>query len=135
MSCLQRNATWFALACAAVVLAGCGNDSSITTVPSELNARPNEPVLPSPTTSPPNGPPRAVPATPPKGAVDLVLEETGEKPREVIKVIFGQTTLDMPQVRAIMDHPPAVILQGVSRGQAEFLQQQLEAAGAKTSIK
>lgn len=67
--------------------------------------------------------------------MDLVLEDAGEMKQAVIKLIFDQSTLGLPEVRAIVATPPGTILSEVSRGKAEFLEKELEDLGAKARIK
>lgn len=118
----------------ALLLGGCAEQTPTNTVPSKLSGSAASPP-PAPGASPLAPRLAPTPAAAVSGAVDLVLVDAGDHVNEVRKVLFGNTELQMPQIRAMLDELPVTVLSGVSRGKAEYLQKQLEAAGAKTEIK
>ncbi|MEF1859984.1 50S ribosomal protein L7/L12 [Neisseria gonorrhoeae] len=67
-----------------------------------------------------------------KTEFDVVLASVGDQKVGVIKVVRAITGLGL---KDIVDGAPKTIKEGVSKAEAEDIQKQLEAAGAKVEIK
>jgi len=66
---------------------------------------------------------------------DVVLESSGEKKINVIKVVRQVTALGLKEAKELVDSAPSKIKEGVSKDEAEELKKQLEEAGAKVELK
>ncbi len=66
---------------------------------------------------------------------DVVLEATGDKKINVIKVVRQVTALGLKEAKEMVDSAPSKIKEGVSKDEAEELKKQLEEAGAKVALK
>ena len=71
----------------------------------------------------------------PAGDLDAVMTGTGPKKIEVIKVIRRMTGLGLAEAKDLADHPPSVILTGVSQAAAEKAVSALKAAGARAEVR
>lgn len=71
----------------------------------------------------------------PAGDLDAVMTETGPKKIEVIKAIRSKTGLGLAEAKDLADHPPSVILTGVSQAAAEEAVSALKAAGARAEVR
>jgi large subunit ribosomal protein L7/L12 len=66
---------------------------------------------------------------------DVVLQATGDKKIQVIKVVRAATGLGLKEAKALVDEAPNPVREGVSREDAEALQNQLQEAGATVELK
>jgi large subunit ribosomal protein L7/L12 len=67
--------------------------------------------------------------------VDVVLTGAGDKKIQVIKVVRAATGLGLKEAKALVDEAPNPVREGVSREDAEALQNQLQEAGATVELK
>lgn len=70
-----------------------------------------------------------------KTEFDVILESYGEKKIDVIKVVRAATGLGLKEAKDAVEGAPNKIKEGISKADAEKLKGELEAAGAKVSIK
>ncbi len=70
-----------------------------------------------------------------KTEFDVILESYGEKKIDVIKVVRAATGLGLKEAKDAVEGAPNKIKEGVSKADADKLKGELEAAGAKVSIK
>ena len=68
-------------------------------------------------------------------AFDVVLTGAGDKKIQVIKVVRAATGLGLKEAKALVDEAPNPVREGVSREDAEALQNQLQEAGATVELK
>jgi large subunit ribosomal protein L7/L12 len=66
---------------------------------------------------------------------DVVLQSAGDKKIQVIKVVRAATGLGLKEAKALVDEAPNPVREGVSREDAEALQNQLQEAGASVELK
>ena len=66
---------------------------------------------------------------------DVVLQGAGEKKIQVIKVVRAATGLGLKEAKALVDEAPNPVREGVSREDAEALQNQLQEAGATVELR
>ena len=66
---------------------------------------------------------------------DVVLQAVGDKKIQVIKVVRAATGLGLKEAKALVDEAPNPFREGVSREDAEALQNQLQEAGATVELK
>ena len=66
---------------------------------------------------------------------DVVLQAAGDKKIQVIKVVRAATGLGLKEAKALVDEAPNPVREGVSREDAEALQNQLQEAGAIVELK
>ena len=66
---------------------------------------------------------------------DVVLQSAGDKKIQVIKVVRSATGLGLKEAKALVDEAPNPVREGVSREDAEALQNQLQEAGATVELK
>jgi large subunit ribosomal protein L7/L12 len=66
---------------------------------------------------------------------DVVLQSAGDKKIQVIKVVRAATGLGLKEAKALVDEAPNPVREGVSREDAEALQNQLQEAGATVELK
>jgi len=66
---------------------------------------------------------------------DVVLEGFGEQKIGVIKVVRAATALGLKEAKDLVEGVPSKVKEGISKEDAEKLKKELEAAGAKVSIK
>jgi large subunit ribosomal protein L7/L12 len=66
---------------------------------------------------------------------DVVLQAAGDKKIQVIKVVRAATGLGLKEAKALVDEAPNPVREGVSREDAEALQNQLQEAGATIELK
>ena len=77
----------------------------------------------------------AAPAVEEKTEFDVVLKAAGASKLNVIKVVREITGLGLKEAKDLVEGAPKVLKEGVSKEDAEALKTQLEAAGAKVTIK
>ena len=70
-----------------------------------------------------------------KSEFDVVLESAGDKKIAVIKEVRALTSLGLKEAKDLVDSAPKVLLEGVSKEDAEKAKEQLEAAGASVTLK
>ena len=70
-----------------------------------------------------------------KTEFDVELTEAGASKLNVIKVVREITGLGLKEAKDLVEGAPKVLKEGVSKEDAEALKTQLEAAGAKVTIK
>lgn len=70
-----------------------------------------------------------------KDSFDIILEEAGAQKINVIKEVRAITNLGLAEAKALVDGAPKAIKEGVNKEDAAKLKAQLEAAGAKVSVK
>jgi len=70
-----------------------------------------------------------------KDEFTVVLESAGDQKIQVIKEVRALTNLGLGEAKALVDGAPSTILEGAKKDAAEKAKAQLEAAGAKISLK
>jgi large subunit ribosomal protein L7/L12 len=66
---------------------------------------------------------------------DVELTDVGSQKINVIKAVRGLLGLGLKEAKEAVDSAPKVIKEGVSKDEAESVQKELEAVGAKVTIK
>ena len=66
---------------------------------------------------------------------DVVLENSGDKKIQVIKVVREATGLGLKEAKDLVDAAPKAVKEKVSKDDAEGLKKKLEEAGGKVTIK
>jgi large subunit ribosomal protein L7/L12 len=66
---------------------------------------------------------------------DVILEEFGANKINVIKVVRSITGLGLAEAKALVDGAPKPVKEGAPKEEAEKIKADLEAAGAKVSLK
>src|SRR5881392_3781380 len=66
---------------------------------------------------------------------DVVLQSSGDKKIQVIKVVRGATGLGLKEAKALVDEAPKPVKEGIERDEAEKLKSELEEAGASVEVK
>lgn len=66
---------------------------------------------------------------------DIILEEYGANKINVIKAVRAITTLGLAEAKALVDGCPKPVKEGAMKEEAEKIKADLEAAGAKVSLK
>ena len=70
-----------------------------------------------------------------KDSFDVVLTGVGEKKIQVIKVVREITSLGLKEAKALVDDAPNPVKEGVTKQEAEDIQNRLQDAGASVEIK
>ena len=70
-----------------------------------------------------------------KTEFDVVLAAIGEKKINVIKEVRAITSLGLKEAKDLVEAAPKPVKTGISKGDADKLKAELEAAGAKVEIK
>jgi large subunit ribosomal protein L7/L12 len=70
-----------------------------------------------------------------KDAFDVVLTGSGDKKIQVIKVVRQITSLGLKEAKALVDEAPKPVKEGVSKQEAEEIQNLLQDAGATVEVK
>lgn len=70
-----------------------------------------------------------------KTEFDVILESAGANKINVIKVVRTQTSLGLAEAKALVDGAPKTVKEAVAKADAEKMKADLEAAGAKVSLK
>lgn len=70
-----------------------------------------------------------------KTTFDVILESAGANKINVIKAVRAVTNLGLRESKAVVDEAPKLLKEGVSKEEAEKIKKELEAAGAKVTIK
>jgi large subunit ribosomal protein L7/L12 len=77
----------------------------------------------------------AAPVEEEKDEFDVVLEADGGKKIQVIKVVRALTGLGLKEAKDLVEEAPKAVLEKVNKEAAEKAKAQLEAEGAKVSVK
>ena len=70
-----------------------------------------------------------------KTTFDVILSESGDKKINVIKEIRAITGLGLKEAKDFVEGAPKTIKEGATKEEAEDIKKQVEAAGAKVTIK
>ena len=70
-----------------------------------------------------------------KTEFDVVLKDVGPKKIEVIKVVRSLTNLGLKEAKDLVEGAPKPVKENIAKDEAEKIKKQLEAAGAKVTIK
>ena len=70
-----------------------------------------------------------------KTEFDVILESSGDKKIQVIKVVRAITNLGLKEAKDLVDSAPKAIKEGVSKAEAEDVQKQIEEAGGVVNVK
>ncbi len=70
-----------------------------------------------------------------KTEFDVVLEDAGKDKIKVIKAVRKVTTLGLKEAKDLVEGAPKAVKEAISKEEAEKIKQELEAEGAKVSIK
>ena len=70
-----------------------------------------------------------------KDSFDVELTEVGPNKVKVIKVVREATGLGLKEAKEVVDGAPKVIKEGASKAEAEEIKTNLEAEGAKVTLK
>ena len=66
---------------------------------------------------------------------DVILQASGDKKIQVIKVVRGATGLGLKEAKALVDEAPKPVKEGIDREEADKLKADLEEAGATVDLK
>ncbi len=75
------------------------------------------------------------PAVEEKDEFDVILEAAGDKKIQVIKEVRALTSLGLKEAKDLVDGAPKPVVEKANKETAEKAKAQLEAAGAKVSLK
>jgi len=67
--------------------------------------------------------------------VDVILQSSGDKKIQVIKVVRAATGLGLKEAKALVDEAPKPVKEGIEREEADKLKQELEEAGGSVELK
>src|SRR5277367_3025714 len=67
--------------------------------------------------------------------VDVILQSSGDKKIQVIKVVRAATGLGLKEAKALVDEAPKPVKEGIEREEADKLKQELEEAGGAVEVK
>ena len=70
-----------------------------------------------------------------KDSFDVILTGAGDKKIQVIKAVREITSLGLKEAKAMFDEAPKPVKEGVSKDEAEDIQNRLQEAGATVEIK
>jgi|SRR5579863_8615411 large subunit ribosomal protein L7/L12 len=79
--------------------------------------------------------PAAAAAAAEQTAFDVILTEAGDKKINVIKEVRAITGLGLKEAKDFVEGAPKTIKEGATKAEAEAIKKQVEAAGAKVTIK
>src|SRR3990170_2042757 len=66
---------------------------------------------------------------------DVILQSSGEKKINVIKVVRAHTGLGLKEAKDLVDAAPKTVKEGISKDEAEKLKKEFEDAGATVTVK
>jgi large subunit ribosomal protein L7/L12 len=69
-----------------------------------------------------------------KTEFDIILEDTGDKKINVIKVVREVTSLGLKEAKDLVESAPAKVKEGVSKQEAEDIKKKFAEAGAKVKV-
>jgi large subunit ribosomal protein L7/L12 len=81
------------------------------------------------------GAPAAAAPVEEKTEFDVILQSSGEKKINVIKVVRAHTGLGLKEAKDLVDAAPKTVKEGISKDEAEKLKKEFEEAGATVAIK
>ncbi|MBT2552883.1 50S ribosomal protein L7/L12 [Arthrobacter sp. ISL-5] len=81
------------------------------------------------------GPAAAAEEAEEKTDFDVILEAAGDKKIAVIKEVRAITSLGLKEAKDLVDSAPKAVLEGATKEAAEKAKDQLEAAGARVTLK
>ena len=94
------------------------------------------PVVAAPVAAPaPGAPAPTAAAEEEKTEFKVVLQATGEKKIQVIKVVRAVTNLGLKEAKDLVDGAPSTVKEGLSKADAEDLKRKLEEVGATVELK
>jgi large subunit ribosomal protein L7/L12 len=70
-----------------------------------------------------------------KTEFDVILQSSGEKKINVIKVVRAHTGLGLKEAKDLVDGAPKTVKEGISKDEAEKLKKEFEDAGATVTVK
>ena len=70
-----------------------------------------------------------------KTEFDVILNSSGEKKIQVIKVVRAITNLGLKEAKDLVDNAPKPIKEGVSKAEADDIKKQIEEAGGAVEVK
>lgn len=70
-----------------------------------------------------------------KTEFDVILQSSGEKKINVIKVVRAHTGLGLKEAKDLVDGAPKTVKEGISKDEAEKLRKEFEEAGATVTVK
>lgn len=70
-----------------------------------------------------------------KTEFDVILQSSGDKKINVIKVVRAHTGLGLKEAKDLVDSAPKTVKEGISKDEAEKLKKEFEEAGATVAIK
>jgi large subunit ribosomal protein L7/L12 len=85
--------------------------------------------------APAGGGDASAPAVEEKDEFNVVLQGSGEKKVNVIKVVRELTGLGLKEAKAMVDEAPSTVKEGVTKAEAEEIKKKLEEAGATVELK
>jgi large subunit ribosomal protein L7/L12 len=81
------------------------------------------------------GAPAAAAPVEEKTEFDVILQSSGEKKINVIKVVRAHTGLGLKEAKDLVDAAPKTVKEAISKDEAEKLKKEFEEAGATVTIK
>jgi len=81
------------------------------------------------------GAPAAVAPVEEKTEFDVILQSSGEKKINVIKVVRAHTGLGLKEAKDLVDGAPKTVKEAISKEEAEKLKKEFEEAGATVTVK
>ena len=81
------------------------------------------------------GAPAAAAPVEEKTEFDVILQSSGEKKINVIKVVRAHTGLGLKEAKDLVDGAPKTVKEGISKDEAEKLKKEFEDAGATVTVK
>jgi large subunit ribosomal protein L7/L12 len=69
-----------------------------------------------------------------KTEFDIILEDTGDKKINVIKVVREVTSLGLKEAKDLVESAPAKVKEGISKQEAEDIKKKFAEAGAKVKV-
>jgi large subunit ribosomal protein L7/L12 len=70
-----------------------------------------------------------------QSSFDVVLQTSGDKKIQVIKVVRAATGLGLKEAKALVDEAPKPVKEGIEKEEADKLKADLEEAGATVELK
>jgi large subunit ribosomal protein L7/L12 len=70
-----------------------------------------------------------------QSAFDVILQGSGDKKIQVIKVVRAATGLGLKEAKALVDEAPKPVKEGIEKEEADKLKADLEEAGATVELK
>jgi len=70
-----------------------------------------------------------------KTEFDVILNSSGEKKIQVIKVVRAITSLGLKEAKDLVDNAPKPIKEGISKAEADDIKKQIEEAGGTVEVK